>query len=134
MKQSIQNIDTVHLKKFDFVFSFKPIYYLCRISGLLPYSFIFDSNGSVKYPKIGKFDILWLIISLVLYLISILLFINNAKFIPNAPSIVLFVGDSLQVVLSLIFGIVFIGLDVFNRFKMVDILNKFRIFDAKVSK
>ena len=56
-------------KKLNFMDSFRPVYYFSRIFGLLPFSFIYDSNGDVQKTKITKFDGLWFLISMFVYVL-----------------------------------------------------------------
>lgn len=111
----------------------QPIYYLSRVFGLIPYSIIHDSNGAIKEPNVTKFDVLWLLISVGFYsLISVLTY-NNMVSVqdPAAPHYILILGDYLVSSIIVVFGLVIIGMNMCNRFKLVDILKSITTFDKE---
>lgn len=124
------------VKKLDFVYVFRPIYCFSRACGMMPFSILYDSKGEVQMPRITKCDGLWLIFSLCLYLSSVYLLYCNAQFsrYQHAPSYILLLGDFVLQMAILIFGILIIWLDMFNRFKLVSILKGFVAFDKEVGK
>lgn len=52
------------LKKYNFLYSFRPIYYLSRTVGLMPFSFTYNSIGVVQSARISRLDCLWMVISI----------------------------------------------------------------------
>lgn len=122
-------------KNITFFDGYRPIHYFSRVFGLMPFSIVYDSDGKAQRPKIYKRDFLWLMILIFVY--STILYINsqNIKLVddPNLNSSILVLGDKLLNVLILICGILFMGINMCNRFKLVNILNNFATFDEEVN-
>lgn len=109
------------------------IYYCSRAFGLLPFSVIRDSNGRVSGHRINYFDLFWYIVSSCLYLASGYAVYRNIQFPQSlTSSIILIFGDKMLVIVTLSSGAVLIGMDMFNRQKLITILRRFTIFDHKV--
>lgn len=130
-QSSIPSENTAKVKKFDFVYCFRPVYYFSRMFGYMPFTIIFDSNGSIKGSKIRVLDISWFILSVFLYILSTFMHFRNIEY-PKNTSFVLIGGDFLLLKLSLLFSILNVVMDMCNRFKLVDILKNFNSFDEKV--
>lgn len=129
---------TENSKALNFLSSFKLNYYFLRAFGLWPFSFVLDSNGKIQKPKITKIDLLWFIISMFLYpSVSIVFYVNSQALIVELidSKILSYLnhGDSVRIALSLIFVSLSIAIDMFNRFKLVNLLNGFFQFDGAVS-
>lgn len=125
-------------KSLNFLSSSKLNYYFLRAFGLWPFSFVRDSNSKIKKPKVTKIDLLWFIISMPLYILASIVFYNNwqALQMKTTDLKVLSIinnGDSMRIALSLIFISLSIAIDMFNRFKLVNVLNNFVQFDVAVS-
>lgn len=118
-----------------FVDGFRPIYYFSRVCGQMPFSITYDSVGKPQQPKIGKRDGLWLVLSIVIYLSTLIVFLRNWKMSKDihTANYILLLCDNLHVATCLVFGIFMIGMDMFNRFKTVEILTMFTIFDKEAS-
>lgn len=119
----------------NFGHSFKPIYYFSRIFGFMPFTIAYDSNGKVQTARIKTMDILWFMITVGLYLSSALYFVVFAKqqTFP-VKSIILMNCTRLTYMLRKLFNIVCIGMDIYNRFRFIEILKKINAFDEKASK
>lgn len=118
-------------KKFQH--GFQPIYYFSRLIGLWPFTMIYISNGLIKETRINLFDSVWFLISISFYLTALFYacrkFDSDSSKIFDIWSLVYCIGQ----ILALLFGAVGIALDMFNRNKLINILNKFIIFDNEVS-
>lgn len=119
-------------KTFDFIYTFRPIYYISRASGMMPFSILCDSKGEIQKPRINKCDVLWLIISLCLYLSSAYLFFQNMRLSFDLHTNIMLLGDYILQTAVFIFGISIIWLNMFNRFKLVSIFKRFVVFDKEV--
>lgn len=124
--------NTTKVEKFDFAYTFRPIYYFSRIFGSLPFTIVFNSKGSVEGTKIRVFDSVWFILSIALYILLSFMRFRSIK-PPKHTSLVLLHGDFLLLKSALVFCILFIVMDMCNRFKLVDILKNLITFDEKVS-
>lgn len=118
--------------EYNFAYCFRPFYYVSRIFGYMPYSIIFDSNDAIYRPAIRVFDILWFIIAIFVYSSMIIINYVQTSNISFTSSKVLICSSQLILFLSIVFGLLVILIDILNRFKFVDILNKFIRIDEKV--
>lgn len=123
----------VQSQELNFAFSFRPIYYFSRVFGLMPFSIVYDSNGDPQVPRVGIFDLLWFVISICIYLPFVYycykqLAISNDQSVP----ILFLLGAYILQMLDLIYGVLIIGIDMYNRFKLVGILKKITAFDKEV--
>lgn len=120
----------------DFVDSFKPINYFLRILGLMPFSIGRTSNGNISAPEIKKIDGLWFLLTISIYSIVAIASFEYVKFKRESNLHLHMVEVShhyLHLTMGLIFSVVFIGMDMYNRYNLVDLLKKFTIFDKEVS-
>lgn len=116
----------------DLQHGFHPIYYFSRCVGLWPFTITYNSNGTIKAARIRLFDMLWFLFSIGFYLTA--LYCNCAYLKTNMQSDNTFhlINFTTQMAFIL-FGIVGVVLDMFNRKRLVNILDSFAIFDRKVS-
>lgn len=98
----------------------------------MPYTIVFDSNDAIYRPAIRVFDILWFIIAIFVYSSMIIINYVQTSNISFTSSKVLDCSSQLILFLSIVFGLLVILIDILNRFKFVDILNKFIRIDEKV--
>lgn len=131
MDQSLQK--NIPSKKITFSYSLLPIYYFSRIFGLLPFTIVYDTNGDVHEARITYFDVLWFIISVCLYLLLALFSYKHIQ-VPEGPNVsqILVLGDCALLIAGLLYGAVIIVFDLYNRFKLIDIMKKFTTFDMEV--
>lgn len=124
----------VRSRKDNFAFSFRPIYFLSRAFGLMPFSITYDSNGEIQEPRISRLDVLGFVIGICVQLILTYLHIRNVKASkdPNTAQYFLILCDYVLWVAIMIYGILLRGLDMYNRFKLVNILKDFTMFDKEV--
>lgn len=115
----------------DIVFSYKPIYYCSRMFGLLPFSLEYDANGEIKAPKVSKFDAVWFVSSIAIYLMFANVIPMHIQKGPPAP--ILIMGYKLLLMFGLIYGAIIIVENMFSRFKFVKILKMFTGFDREAS-
>lgn len=121
-------------KELNFTSSMWPIYYFCRVFGLLPFSVKFNANNEVQGARVSVFDVAWFAITICFYLILAVLYFQTIV-IHQDPSAshILFFGDSIFNVIGLIFASLMIILDMCNRSKIIDILKGFSTFGKEVS-
>lgn len=125
----------IHSKALKFVDIFRPVYYFLRFCGQMPFSIVPSLNSkSLLQPRVNKRDALWFFISMCLYSVIAWRTIGKltAKLDENKIVCVLFTGNSLLHVITMMFGIVKLIMDMYNRHKLVNILNKFTQFDREV--
>lgn len=122
-------------QQLDFIDSFKPIYYFLRILGLMPFSITRSSNGNISEPKVKKSNGLWFLFSICIYSMASFISFEYVKFNreSNAYLYMMVLSQNLLLTTGLICCVLFVAMDMCNRFKLVDILQKFMIFDKEVS-
>lgn len=108
--------------------AFQPVYYFSRCAGLWPFRIICDSNGSIKAARIHLFDIFWSLILICLYWTGLLYAYNDVMDAGTQLSKMYFIIH----VPPLLFGPVCIILDVFNHKRLVNIVDRFIVFDREV--
>lgn len=125
----------IESKNLNFAYSIRPIYYFLRFFGVMPFSIVSASDESLK-PKIRRFDSLWFAvsISLIVMLIVFTCKENRLTYFENSSLTILALGDNILVVCGMLLGILFIVMDMCNRFKIVKIFNMFTNFDREVSR
>lgn len=125
-------------QQLDFPSSFKPNYYFLRALGLWPFSFVRDSDGKIQEPKITKLDLLWFIVSILLYILASIFNSENnqtkdREYMHVKILRIITYGVYLRLTLSLLFVALIIGIDMCNRFKLVKVLKTIVDFDDLVS-
>lgn len=122
-------------KKVTFADSMRPFYYFLRLFGLLPFSITYDLNGQPHASRVSVLDVLWFTISTLLYS-TITYLVFRSITIPQetaTASYILILGDDLLLLANMFFGILFVGIDMFNRYELVNTLKEFDMFDTAVS-
>lgn len=124
-----------YIRKFNFAYAFRPIYYFCRVFGLMPFKITYYSNGTIHGFEIATFDIIWFIISMAFNLVLAFLMLRNSQHVENLKnmSIILVGGDFILQVFSMVFDVILIGMDMCISSKLVRILKKINAFDEEVS-
>lgn len=134
-KRYPMDIRQATVQRFNFSHSFRPTYIVSRIFGLMPFSIVYYPNGDVDRPRVSIFDGLWFAVSLCLYTCGI--YVASAYQIYSQPtskmSVVLIIGFSVCSLLGLLLGYISIFSDMVNRFKLIDIVRNFTIFDQEAS-
>lgn len=121
-------------KDIDFFYSLRPIYFVSRLFGLLPFSIIRDSSGVVQNARVNSFDLIWFFIALCIYLSMAWICYKSVEARQERLSYTMVIGDGVILTLSLINSANMIIMDMFNRFKFIEILKKFSFFDDEVIK
>lgn len=118
----------------DFISSFRPIYISSRVLGLLPFSLILNSNGSIQKSRVKDLDWCWFVLSICVQLVLIWFYLQNLAFWRNHLKEwgIFTVCTDINVVTQLTLQIATINLDLFNQSLHIDILKRFKIFDNKV--
>lgn len=115
-------------------YSLRTIYYFSRFIGLLPFSIIRDRNGDVKEVRVSLFDFLWCSIAVCLYLSMAFICFQTMNLPKKANSThILVLGDCIHCILGLINAAIMIVMDMCNRFRILNILKKFALFDKQVT-
>lgn len=119
-------------EKIDFAYSFRPNYLFSRIFGLMPFSIAYDSSR-VQVPRVGALDGCWFVISICLYILLAVIAYQNIILPKDSHSYLTILGDSATLILGLIIGALMIGMDMYNRFKIIGIWQMFKTFDEEVN-
>lgn len=116
----------------DFVYSYRPMYYFSRFFGLLPFSFVYDSNGHIQAPRIRIADGVWFVFTVVFYIV---LAINSCQGIqiPKDAVPLIFYSNTLLLTVGLFNGATMIVVNMCVRFKFVAILKTITNFDKEAS-
>lgn len=126
----------IHRRKNDFARSFRIVYIVSRVFGLMPFTVAYNMNGEIEKPTFTKPDVLWFLISICVYSFGI--FTQLQFMFPSdlehytSPLVVL--SDSVIIMLGLILAFLAIFSDMCHRSKLVDIAKRFITFDKKVIK
>lgn len=130
--ESLENQSGARPKKFQH--DFQSIYYFSRCIGLWPFTIEYNSNGPINAARVHLFDCLWFLIAICLYLTALLYSLEHTKSIQNVHEKYFFWNYIYKInhYPSLSFGTVCIVLNMLNRKRLVNILNKFAFFDQKV--
>lgn len=135
VKSSNSSANNDREQKIKVAYGFQPIYIVSRLFGLMPYSIICKPNGEVKEARVKIFDLIWFIISICMCFAFALITFQNLKLPENKnESIILRIGDDLILIVGLLLGCVMIIIDMCNRFKLINILRQFEIFDKEVNR
>lgn len=116
---------------------FRPIYYFARLFGQLPFSIVQRPNSRSRQSRVTKFDALWFLISICVYLKLVQLFwwfMERALVLSSTkPTIYLLVTTiNMLRLVNILFGLLILIMDMCNRHRLVRILNNFTAFDRKV--
>lgn len=115
-------------------YSFRPVYIISRIFGQMPFSIVYNSNGTIFRPAVNKLDGLWFPLSIIVFVFSMYPSFKYFTSIENFESIstVSFVGNFCIFGCSSLLGFSIV-LDMCIRFRFVDVFKKIAIFDQRVS-
>lgn len=132
-KVSIIAPESTNSKKSNFSYGFRPIYYFSRIFGYMPFKVVHDSNGLIKGARTRLFDILWTMFSIGLHLFGAVHFFVTAGCTTENfdKSIILANGTKGLTVLRRLFNCLCLGMDIYNRFRLIDILKELNSFDEE---
>lgn len=122
-------------KQPNFVDSFQPIHHFLRTLGLMPFSIIRNTSGNLLSPRIKQFDAVWFVTTIIIYSLATFVSFRYVKFNreSNTKLNMLNISNNLHLTLGLMFCVLTIGMDMYNRFKLIDLFEKFIIFDKNVS-
>lgn len=134
---SISSLNAENASKQNFTYSrsYRPIYIVSRVLGLMPFSIVIDSSGVILRPAVYTLDALWFLISTIVYIcimyFSFEYFYSEDNFKPI--SAISLVGNSCIYGINLILCLLAIVFDMLFRFKFVDVFKKFDTFDKEAS-
>ena len=130
---ALVNEDSFLWKHSNFEHGFRPAYYFSRFAGLWPFSIIHHSNRPILRARIGFFDGLWFILSICLKLTLAFYAYEILKTgREKHTNRIIFIVDNMCDISCCLFGVIATVLDMINRNKLVDILQKFNAFDDEV--
>lgn len=117
----------------SFEYGFQPIYYFSRVIGLWPFTIVRDSNGSIEKTRVRFVDAFWFFISIFAYLTAAFYAYKDIKSlqVSNTETTNFSIFFIFQI-MCLLFGACGVVLDMCNRTKLVNILEKFTAFDNEV--
>lgn len=135
---TLVDLSSAETKQSNFEHGFRPVYYVSRLAGLWPFSIRHNSDGTIQRAHISFFDGLWFAIAFCLNLTFTITACARLKTGIEANGnekgtlqLRIIIYDVLQTT-SLLFGTIGIVLDMINRNKLVDILEKIIQFDNEV--
>lgn len=118
----------------NFIYSFRPIYYFNRVYGLMPFTIIYNADGTANRCEIRTFDMFWFIAAVVLNVIFSIMPRKDTHYLqdPKTTSNILTGGDYFLESFAMIFNVILIAMDMFFRLNLVKILKKINTFDEEV--
>lgn len=127
--------ERLQAKNTNFAHSFRPVHYISRFFGLMPFSIVLDPLQGIQKPQVTVFDGIWFLSSILMYISMAISTYHSLSFprYSNTASYILMLGDSVLLLVGLVYSALIIIFDMRNRFKLVGILNKFITFDKEVS-
>lgn len=123
------------LKNLNFCYNVRPIHSYSRIFGMTPFSIIPGLSGEPYEARVKIFDFVWFIVSTCAYVILGIGYLQTlgVQLNPNESYILVYM-DTLLISFGVLFGAIIIVLDMLNRFRIIEILEKFMLFDKRVRK
>lgn len=120
------NENEIQVEPMNFMYSFRPIYYVSWIFGVMPFSIVYDLNGGVLRPKVTRFDGFWFVILVCLYV--------SSAFLVRSPPGTHFTLMLLYIlsILGFIYSFSAIIFNMCYRSKFIDILKRITTFDNEV--
>lgn len=137
VKSSNSSVDTIenddYDQKFDFWRVFHPLYIFSHLFGLMPFSIVRSPSGDTLTAKVTVGCLLWFFIAIMWYFLLGAIATKNLR-LPQDPneSLTINVGDHALLIAGLGLGIISIIMDMFNRNKLVKIVQSFNVFDNEV--
>lgn len=113
-------------------YSLWPIHFFSRFFGLMPFSIV-CANGEIREAQVKRFDYIWFIGLFCLYF-SLAVNTSIKLKIPQDKneSITLNIGDDLILIAGLLLGSFMTVMGMYNRFKLINIIQQFESFDKEV--
>lgn len=111
----------------SFMHSFRPVYFVLRTFGLMPFTIIHHPNGEVLQTTVTKFDALWLMTSVISY--SLMAFFMKVR---DTPRFFLPILHMLAK-FGWIYIVLVIWINMCTRFEFTEIFRKITIFDREAS-
>lgn len=122
------------LKDINFAYNIKPVHFFSRLFGLMPFGMVQKLNSDVFEPQVNIFEIIRFIFAIFVYLFLAFFYFRMMKLPSDGnESNVLMLGDKLLISSGLIIAAIMVIKNMIDRFKLIDISNKFISFDKKVS-
>lgn len=129
-----KDLENQSVKKHNFTYCVKPVYYISRAFGLMPFSLIYDSNEEIQSARVRLCDSLWFVLSICLNLFWAFMCYQDFKFpVTKNGTNVLLVAENVITILTLILNSGVIVMKMYNRFEIVEIWKNFAVFDKAVS-
>lgn len=121
-------------QKFDFYYGFRPLYLFSRFVGLMPFTIVRCTNGNILTVNVTTGDWIWFFIAIIWYTVLAIISTKNLRLPQDSnESLAINVGDHVILIAGLLLGSFSIAMDLFNRKRLMDIAQKYEIFDSEVS-
>lgn len=113
--------------------SIKSLRFVARIYGLLSFSINCTTNGEIKNCELRVFDILYAMMHIVMCLASSLLTFVYFNGPQDIWGMILLSGMEFLLISAVLLGSVSIVLDMLNRNRIIEMLQKIQQFDKQVN-
>lgn len=130
---SVVTITTPDRKSTNFFDCLKPIRILARIYGLLSFSINLTPNGEIADSQLNPFDIFYAMTHITVCLVcAVLIFVYFT--VPNNVWAMIFLSSmEFFLISAILLAAVSIALDIFNRNRLIAMLQKIHQFDEEVN-
>lgn len=112
----------------------KPIRKAARLFGLLSFTVNYAPNGTIESCQLRAFDIIYAAFHIAVCSVTFVLICVYFSFSDNVWDMVILSGMEFFIVSALFIAAVSIALDIFNRNRLIEMLQKIHQFDTTVSK
>lgn len=117
------------LERQDFLWSFHPIFTFIRAFGSMGFSITPENEA-----KITVCDFFWCIVSMCIYSVMIIVYYQNMQVATlSRQSFTLVMGNYLRSLTGLSLCLIKIPVDIYNRFRIVNIMKEIIFFDNEVN-
>lgn len=120
-------------KSTNFFDCIKPIRIAARPFGLLSFSINYTPNGTIVSCQLRAFDIFYAVMHIILNLVFLVLIFVYFSAPNNMWDMILLSGMEFFLVSALLLAAVSIALDILNRNRLIEMLQKIHRFDEMVN-
>lgn len=129
----LSTVTTPFKKSTNFFDCVKLVRFVARLYGLLSFSLNYTSNREIKNCQLRVFDIFYAIIHIILCLVSSVLTFMYFTAPKNIWAMVLLSGMEFFLISAILLAAVSIVLDILNRNRLIEMLQKIHRFDKQVN-
>lgn len=112
----------------------KLIRFVARLYGLLSFSINYTPNREIKNCQLRVFDISYAVMHIILCLVSSVLTFMHFTAPTNIWGMILLFGMEFFLISAILLAAVSIALDIFNRNRLIGMLQKIHQFDKQVNR